>query len=67
MARRIDSGEFDGSPVMVFRAAQGMEHVLTNWTWLDEAFSAPVGDFGARRVWTVSMTRRCRFLGGRPR
>jgi hypothetical protein len=38
MAGRIDSGEFDDSPVAVFRAAQAMEHLLTNWTWLDEAF-----------------------------
>ena len=45
MAGRIDSGEFDDSPVAVFRAAQAMEHLLTNWTWLDEAFPAPVTDF----------------------
>ena len=49
MAGRIDSGEFDDSPVAVFRAAQAMEHLLTNWTWLDEAFPAPVTDFAFGR------------------
>ena len=44
-ARKIMAGEFAHEPSGNFRAAQRIEHLLTDYSWLDNDYPSALADF----------------------